>query len=431
MINKNLMLLIMSVLMSVLVVAANAGGGKDTEPSPPPRERQEAVEESEANEAEPSRFAGTVPAPVFPAHLEWINVTRPLTWKDLRGKVVVLDFWTYGCINCIHMIPILDKLKSKYPKELIVVGVHSAKFETEGETGNIRQIVRRYGREEPVVNDGDFSVWRSWGARAWPTIAIVDPAGNVVAMDSGEIPFDVLDTFIGNVIRHFDGLNLMDRKTWDLTAEVAEAPETLLLYPGKVLISPDRIFIADSNHNRIVVATLDGNVITDVIGTGEPGFVDGTFAAASFRKPQGMALVGDNIYVADLDNHALRRIDLRERTVSTVAGTGSMGRGSPQSGQPIRNLREYSLRSPWDVEYDGQDTLFIAMAGTHQIWKYSMSGEYLQPAVVGGSVRVADVLIDRPSGPQGQSSGRSWGYLDDDHALAGDIVRSIAVSLGE
>ena len=137
---------------------------------------------------ESDRYIGTVPAPEFPAGLEWVNVSAPLTLEDLRGKVVLMDFWTYGCINCIHMIPVLEQLEEKYGDELVVIGVHSAKFATEGDTENIRQIVQRYGLQHPVINDDEFDVWQTYGAQAWPTFVLIDPRGNVLALMPGKSP---------------------------------------------------------------------------------------------------------------------------------------------------------------------------------------------------------------------------------------------------
>ncbi len=131
-------------------------------------------------------YAGKVNAPDFPEGLEWLNTDHPLSIKDLRGKVVLLDFWTFCCINCMHVIPDLKKLEAKYPNELAVIGVHSAKFTTEQGTDNIRQAILRYGLEHPVVNDKDFEVWNSYAVNAWPTFIIIDPDGKVVGKHSGE-----------------------------------------------------------------------------------------------------------------------------------------------------------------------------------------------------------------------------------------------------
>lgn len=364
-----------------------------------------------AQESPPSPqdiYEGRVAAPAFPPGLDWINVDAPLTMPGLRGKIVLLDFWTYGCINCIHMIPIFERIEEKYADEVVVIGVHSAKFETEGQTDSLRQIVQRYDLRHPVINDHEFAVWRSYGARAWPTVAIIDPRGNVVVRESGEIPFDAFDAYLSGMVAYYDSLDesIIDRAPLELALEGAGDPGTPLLFPGKVLAdeASQRLFIADSSHNRIVVADLMSYEVLDIIGSAARGFDDGSFARASFDKPQGMALAGDLLYIADVNNHAIRAADLNARTVQTVAGSGEMGRGLFRFGAPIIEPLEAALRSPWDVELDDEGRLHIAMAGAHQLYIFEPSSGRLYPSV-GNSreanlndVPLAESELAQPSG---------------------------------
>lgn len=334
-----------------------------------------------------SQFIGRtdLPAPEFPPGLDWINVPTPLTMAALRGKVVILDFWTYGCINCIHMIPTLQQLEAKYGDALVVVGVHSAKFENEGETGNLRQIVQRYGLRHPVINDSDFAVWRAWSVNAWPTFYIVDPRGNILARQPGEIPFEAFDRVVGGVVATFDALGELDRRPLELALEGAGQPAGLLAFPGKVLAdeASQRLFIADSGHNRIVVADLNSYAVLDVIGSGVAGLQDGTFEAAAFDTPQGMALRGDTLYVADMENHALRAVDLAARTVTTIAGTGEQLFG--RSSLLAVPAAQVTLSSPWDLALGEGDSLYVAMAGTHQVWLLHLDAGTIQPLIGDGS----------------------------------------------
>lgn len=315
-------------------------------------------------------YLGRAPAVEFPPGLDWINTDQPLTLEQLRGKVVLLDFWTYGCINCIHVIPDLQALEQKYADELVVIGVHSAKFFNESETGNIRMIAQRYDRTHPIVNDAEFDIWRSYTIRAWPSFILIDPEGNVLGRHEGEGIYDLFDNVITGMIQQFEERGTLNRTPVQFNTGAVTAPRTALRFPGQVLADPNtrRLFISDSGHNRIIVTSFDGEVL-HVIGTGNAELNDGTFAEAAFNKPQGVSLAGSNtLYVADTGNHAVRRIELAQGTVSTVAGTGSQeylfGRSSaPASG---------GLNSPWDVLWLN-DQLFIAMAGQHQIWRYEPS----------------------------------------------------------
>ena len=353
-------------------------------------------------------YEGQVAAPEFPADLDWINVDNPLTMNGLVGKIVILDFWTYGCINCLHIIPILEQVERKYAEEVVVIGVHSAKFETEGQTENLRQIVQRYEVHHPVINDNEFAVWKSYGVRAWPTVAIIDPFGRAVIRQSGEIPFEAFDNYLSGMIEHYDGIDdsIINRTPLELALEGAGDPGTPLLYPGKVLADAagNRLFIADSSHNRIVIADLSTHEVLDIIGASARGHDDGGFDSVSFDKPQGLALDGDLLYIADVNNHAIRVADLAARTVTTVAGNGDMGRSRIEFGRTIANPLGVSLRSPWDVEFDDAGRLHIAMAGTHQLYIYEPETNALYPSVGNGreanlnDVSLADSELAQPSG---------------------------------
>src|SRR5687768_7752333 len=188
-----------------------------------------------------------VAAPDFPATLEWLNTDKPLSLRDLRGKVVLLDFWTYCCINCIHEIPDLKKLEAKYPDELVVIGVHSAKFTTEQGTDNIREAILRYEVEHPVVNDKDFVVWKKFGARGWPTFVLIDPDGKVMARRSGEGLYDAWEPAIAKIVKAWDDEKKIDRRPLKWSLEKNKAPRSVLAFPGKLAADAQgkRLFISD------------------------------------------------------------------------------------------------------------------------------------------------------------------------------------------
>ncbi|HET8783955.1 MAG TPA: thioredoxin-like domain-containing protein [Pyrinomonadaceae bacterium] len=331
-----------------------------------------------------SQERARVRAPEIQGGSGWLNTDKPLSIAALKGKVILLDFWTYGCINCIHIIPDLKKLEAKYPNELVVIGVHSAKFKNEKETENIRRIILRYEIEHPVYNDSEFAVWQSYGVRAWPTRVLIDPAGYIIGGVSGEGYYDVLDETIGKTAADFRKRGELNEEPLKLVLERAKVGDLPLAFPGKILADAarDRLFIADSNHNRIVVTKLDGSLV-DTIGTADIGAADGAFDKASFYRPQGLALAGDSLYVADTENHLIRRVDLKTRTVETVAGTGKQTQEYPPKGGPARTT---ALSSPWDLQLIGR-TLYIAMAGPHQIWKLDLDNN--QVSIFAGSGREA------------------------------------------
>src|SRR2546423_3751592 len=340
-----------------------------------------------------------VRAPELTGGRGWLNTDRPLTLAGLKGKVVLLDFWTYGCINCMHIIPDLKKLERKYANQLVVIGVHSAKFSNEKETENIRRIILRYELEHPVINDADFAIWKAYDVSAWPTQYLIDPAGYIIGFVRGEGNYELLDQAISKTIEEFRKRGELNEQPLNLVLERAKVGDLPLAFPGKVLADEknDRLFIADSNHNRIVITKLDGTLIA-TIGTGMHGRDDGTFDAATFFRPQGMALAGDYLYVADTENHLIREIDLKTKTVKTIAGTGQQSREHGKSG-PARSV---ALSSPWDLQLVSR-TLYIAMAGPHQIWKLDLDKQEI--STFAGSGREARIDGARDEAAFAQPSG--------------------------
>ena len=344
-------------------------------------------------------FPNRVKAPGLEGGKEWLNAGGPITMKDLRGKVVLIDFWTFCCINCIHVLPDLKYLEHKYGNQLVVIGCHSAKFDNEKESDNIRRAIMRYEIEHPVINDSNMTVWQKFGVRSWPTLVLIDPEGYYCGHVSGEGNRELLDTVVGKLIDYHRAKKTLDETPVRFDLEQAKVAPTPLRFPGKILADEagQRLFISDSNHNRIVVATLAGKVL-ETIGNGAIGAQDGTYQQASFDHPQGMALVGDTLYVADTENHLIRTIDLAAKTVATLAGTGQQSRNRNEVGA----LRTVALNSPWDVLFvDGK--LYIAMAGPHQIWVLDPATSTVQPYAGSGREDIlngtlAQSALAQPSG---------------------------------
>lgn len=339
-----------------------------------------------------------VPAPELTGGAGWLNTEKALTLRELRGKIVLLDFWTLCCINCIHIMPDLAKLEKKYPNELVVIGVHSAKFENEKNAESIKKAILRYEIKHPVVNDNQMKIWKAYAVQSWPTMALIDPEGKIVWASSGEGNYDALDQNIAKLIETHRKKKTLNEKpiNFKLLTEKDESP---LRFPGKVLADEKgkRLFIADSTNHRIVITDLDGKKIA-VAGTGEAGMADGAFDKATFNDPQGMALKDDTLYVADRKNHSLRALDLKEKTVKRIAGTGEQGKDREKSGAADKT----ALNSPWDLLLHG-DALFIAMAGHHQIWKLDLAKSDIRPFAGTGQENIKDgplanALFSQPSG---------------------------------
>ncbi|XP_052771695.1 NHL repeat-containing protein 2-like isoform X2 [Mya arenaria] len=322
-----------------------------------------------------SKLKYTVPQ--FPKDAEWLNTSGPLSLEQhLRGKIAVLDFFTYCCVNCMHILPDLEALEEKYPIKdgVAVVGVHSAKFENEKVTSNILSAVLRYNIHHPVINDKTGALWGQLQIACWPTLVIVGPQGQFLYQIVGEGHRERLMQFV-NVAKEFYQARgeLSDH---NLPLDVVLPPDSPLSFPGKVCVSEDgrHIAISDTGHHRILVTDSAG-IVKHVIGSSSRGFTDGSFSETTFASPQGLVFHGNDLYIADTNNHAIRKAALETQEVVTVAGTGSQG--SDKIGGETGLKQE--IASPWDLELvDGlggekDALLMMAMAGNHQMWTYFLA----------------------------------------------------------
>ena len=309
----------------------------------------------------------------------------------------------------MHVLPQLRKIEEKYPNELTVISVHSAKFPAERNTENVLEAVRRYNIVHPVVNDHEFQVWSTYGTRAWPTLMFIDPAGKVLARHEGEISVDGLDRALQRMIAAYDSAGLLTRQPRPYRYVDHPKPDSPLLYPGKVFANQGsgKVYIADSNNHRIIEADFSGR-IERIFGAGQPGMHDGPANEAAFDSPQGLVSDGDRLLVADTENHAIREVNLGTGAVSTLAGVGHQSMRYHTGGDPS----QVALNSPWDLAIsDGR--LFIAMAGFHQIWQMDLQGTRVTPFLGSGREGLSDgdadsAMLAQPSGLEASKGRLYW-----------------------
>ncbi|TFG01755.1 MAG: redoxin domain-containing protein [Promethearchaeota archaeon] len=334
--------------------------------------------------------------------MPWLNTSESLTLEKLKGHVILLDFWTYCCINCIHVLDDLKYLEEKYKNDpFIVIGVHSPKFPNEKDIRNIRSAVARYEIEHPILVDSEMRLWKSYGIRAWPSYLLIGTDGKVISMLSGEGKRDELDMTIKEALEKGRQEGTIAKKRIHPKPDIHL--ESFLKFPSKLEMnnSGDQLFISDSNHNRILHLQLEddtiGNVIS-IIGNGKQGYYDGSFLDAEFNKPQGLAFKDNKLFIADTENHLIREADLISKTVRTIAGTGQQGYVRTYQG----NALNASLSSPWDLALD-EDVLYIAMAGLHQIWKLNIRTGIIKSFAGSGKEDIIDgplkeAALAQPSG---------------------------------
>ncbi|MGA5817257.1 NHL domain-containing thioredoxin family protein [Kitasatospora sp. NPDC094028] len=321
----------------------------------------------------------------------WLNTGgKELKLADLRGKCVVLDFWTFCCINCLHVLDELRELEEKHRDTVVIVGVHSPKFVHEADHQAVVDAVARYEVHHPVLDDPALATWKQYAVRAWPTLVVIDPEGYVVAQHAGEGHAHAIARLVEELEAEHAAKGTLRRGDGPYVPPEPAAGD--LKFPGKAVRLPGGGFlVADSGHHSLVELAEDGETVLRRIGDGQRGLVDGT--RPRFSEPQGLALLPEghpyDVVVADTVNHALRGVRLADGHVTTLAGTGRQWwQGSATEGP----AGEVDLSSPWDVAwFDGE--VWIAMAGVHQLWAYD-------PAA--GTVRVAagttnEGLVDGPA----------------------------------
>jgi len=316
----------------------------------------------------------SVKAPELDGAKDWLNTASPLKLKDLRGKIVLLDFWNLSCVNCFHTIPILKELQKRHPNDLVVIGVHAPKYDAEKDTKPLQDAVRRMELEHPVVNDADNVIWSAYGVKAYPTIVLIDPEGGLVKMLLGERSYQQLDQQVNQLIEKYKKNGKLDEKPLVISPEPAR-DTTPLSFPEKLCLDAKRklLYIADSGHNRIVVAGFDGKLV-NVIGTGQAGFADGSYDRAQFHHPRGLAVSNNILYVADTQNQRLRKVDLDKQIVSTISGDGVLNEyiSPPDFG----DAKQARLNSPWDLVM-AKDRLYVSMAGAHQIYALFFNNNHM------------------------------------------------------
>lgn len=307
-----------------------------------------------------------------------------LNIEDFRGRFLLLDFWTLCCVNCHHVLAELRTIEKKFADVLTVVGVHSPKFEHEKDPESVLQAIVRHDIEHPVLNDPDLTTWQAYSVRAWPTLVLVDPEGQIAASYSGEGHAHAIDALLTEQVEVFESRGTLHRGK--SLYQPVEVPVGIFRQPGKIEVIPEHcrplmggadLLVSDSGGHRLAaVSHEEPDTIVWSAGVGSRGHQDGSLGSSAFAEPYGVAFlpeetaaaVGFHLVVADTANHLLRGIHLATGSVTTLAGTTRQWmQQDPTEGPGL----EVSLSTPWDVALEGS-TVVIAMAGDHRLWHYDL-----------------------------------------------------------
>jgi len=309
--------------------------------------------------------------------------------EDFRGRFLLLDFWTLCCVNCHHVLAELRAVEEKFEAVLTVVGVHSPKFEYEKLPESVAAAISRHEIEHPVLNDPNMATWKSYGVRAWPTLVLVDPRGDIIATFSGEGHAHAISALLEKLIPEYQASG--ELVSGEGLYKAPKPSHSFLKQPGKVAVIPEGyrhllggadLLVSNSGGHDLVAVSSEG-LDTPIarIGSGSRGTLDGSWDTAQFAEPYGVVFLDPelaqkleaHLIIADTANHLIRSVNLETKSVTTLAGTGlPWMHNDPTSGA----ARSINISTPWDVEiFQGQ--LVIAMAGEHRIWKYDVDSQTL------------------------------------------------------
>ncbi len=319
----------------------------------------------------------------FADDLDWVNVRERPLLAALRGRVVLLVFFSYDSIHSINLIPELRQLQTKYHDGVAVLGIHVPKYAAQRDTAVVLKAANRLHLRFPVANDAEWLLWRQFEIEAWPSVLVLDCEGQQAARVRGDDCLRELDELIATLL---DEAAARDLRRFDPAPTSARPePRVALRFPGALAVAGERLYVSDSAHNRVLECNLEGRVLRQ-FGSGKPGYWDGHSNDAGFSDPQGLALLGDALFVADTGNHAVRRIRLLTGDVATMLGRGELGYDVPHSGVAGTEL---AVSAPVGLAA-GADRLYVALAGQHQIWQLHLGDHRVDVLAGSGLADVAD-----------------------------------------
>ena len=371
-------------------------------------------------------MAARVRAPELHGTGGWIGTGgKDLRLSDFRGRILILDFWTFCCVNCLHVLDELRPLEERFADVLDVVGVHSPKFAHEADHDALLAAVERYEVHHPVLDDPELTTWSQYAVRAWPTLCVVDPEGYLVHVASGEGHGEGLARLVEELVAEHDAKGTLVRRG---QAYVPPPPaQTELRFPGKVALLPDgTLLVSDTAHHSVVRMSADGETVLRRYGSGERGLRDGV--EPRFAEPQGVLVTAaGDVLVADTANHIVRRLDLDTGEAVTVAGTGRVWRPGRATEGPAL---EVDLSTPWDLaEHDGE--VVLAMAGTHQLWALADGRVRVLAGTTGEGLRDGDATTAYLAQPSGLASDGERLWFADAETSALRWYRATADGRGE
>ena len=314
----------------------------------------------------------------FPAGLEWVNTAQAPSPANLHGRVTLIYFWTFDCVNCVNLIADLAWLENRYHDGLCVIGVHTPKYTGQRDARTVLKAVNRHRLRHPVASDPGFVLWQQFGVRAWPSVVLLDAEGRLAGLYTGEGRRQEIDRRVASLLDEATQRDIRIYEPWPAVSR--PEPRLPLAFPARVIANDRHLYVADTAHHRVLETTHEGRVLRQ-FGSGNAGYWDGRLIDCGLSSPQGLALGKDVLYIADTGNHAIRRVRLLSGDVDTIAGTGKLGRERPQNHADPTAV---AMCAPVDVAVHNEHVYFT-VSGQHQVWDLDLARRSLD--ILAGSGR--------------------------------------------
>ncbi|MBL6664385.1 MAG: redoxin domain-containing protein [Rickettsiales bacterium] len=337
-----------------------------------------------------------------------INISKPLSNKLLKDKIIVLDFWNSSCISCLEGISEMKKLQERFGNRILLIGVHSSKFQNEKRQSSVKKSVIKHDITYPVINDDNLKLLKHFEIKTWPTVVLLSPKGKIYKKYQGND--EISKNLKKDIKKLIDGNKFsLNRKPVPLRLAKNDTLGNVLFFPSKISYAKSftyknhkqlpALFISNAAQNNIIVSTLSGKIITK-IGSGDALFDDGDFITSSFNMPHGLVFYENKLFVADTGNHAIRIVDFTKEKVSTLLGNGQ--KGSILSFRGDKLADKIKLYFPSDIDIR-KNSLIIANLGSNQILSYNLKNRKI--AILAGNGesgnkdgKYPDNLLSKPSG---------------------------------
>ncbi|MGB6036703.1 MAG: hypothetical protein WBG42_10590 [Cryomorphaceae bacterium] len=306
----------------------------------------------------------------------WINAAMSKMETEHYGKFTIVHFGTFDNFMSTADMEDLSLLQKEYPNIRVLISLNP-KFGYPTAEEDILSELEKRQIPLPVYIDRDFELWECMKVEFWPTTMFFGPQGSLVEAHEGRLNLEELRMSMPEVINRLRPFIDKNPEPFYGMPPGRWKKRTVLEYPAGLAVNEreSMIFVSDQLGDRILGLTLDGNIMY-CIGNGEKGFKDGALEQATFNGPRGMAMDSENfiLYIADTDNHAVRKVDLINDEVTTIMGTGMTPRRMPKKIVGMNSL----INAPTDLLLDGND-LYISMQGSNQIWKMDLRTGVAEP----------------------------------------------------